>query len=160
VISAVVLYAASSRFERTNPVASYFTVWILATAFLTAWLRGAIASRYSIYSLLLLVFCYSFLARYLRGRSLVLNPKRFYATSLVLAIAFCFLSDLSAYKHLLMRREMVLSGIDHYRENPEVNSPNIDPVMARYDSTEADIERVTLTRALQQHVYTLPAAAR
>jgi hypothetical protein len=59
-----------------------------------------------------------------------------------------------------MRREMVLSGIDHYRENPEVNSPNIDPVMARYDSTEADIERVTLTRALQQHVYTLPAAAR
>jgi len=155
-IAAIILLAACSRFDRTNPVAFYFTVWILGTALLAAWLRGAIASRYSIYSILLLVFCYSFLARYLGGRSGVLNHKRFYAASLVLAIAFCFLSDLRAYKHLLKRREMVLSGMDHYRESPEFNSPNIDPEMARYDSTEAAFERVTLNRAIQQHIYTLP----
>jgi hypothetical protein len=155
-LAAIILLAACSRFDRTNPVAFYFTVWILGTAFLAAWLRGEIPSRYSIYSILLLVFCYSFLARYFGGHSVVLNHKRFYATSLVLAIAFCFLSDLRAYKHLLKRREMVLSGMDHYRESPEFNSPNIDPEMARYDSTEAAFERVTLNKAIQQHIYTLP----
>jgi hypothetical protein len=154
-IAAIILFAAWSCFDQTNPVASYFTVWILGTALLAAWLRGAIASRYSIYSLLLLVFCYSFLGRYLSGRSVALNHKRFYATSLVLAIAFCLLSDLRAYKHLLMRREMVLSGMDHYRESPEFNSPNIDPEMAVYDPTEAAFERVTLNKAIQQHIYTL-----
>jgi hypothetical protein len=155
-IAAIILLAACSRFDRTNPVAFYFTIWILGTALLAAWLRGAIASRYSIYSILLLVFCYSFLARYLGGRSVVLNHKRFYATSLVLAIAFCLLSDLRAYKHLLKRREMVLAGMDHYRESPEFNSPNIDPEMARYDPTEAAFERVTLNKAIQQPIYTLP----
>jgi hypothetical protein len=157
-ISAVILYAAYSRFERTNPVALYSTVWILATAFPTAWLRGAIASRYSIYSILLLIFCYSFLARWLRDSAGVLNQKRFYTTSVVLAAALCVLSDLSAYRHLTSRREMLLSGIEHYRVNPEVNSPNIDPEMAKYDTTEATIEKVTLTRAIQQRVYTLPTA--
>ena len=155
-IAAMILLAACARFDRTNPVAFYFTAWILGTALLAAWLRGEIPSRYSIYSILSLVFCYSFLAQYVRGRSIVLNQKRFYATSLVLGVAFCLLSDLSAYKHLSKRREMVLAGIDHYRESPEFNSPNIDPAMARYDSTEAAFERVTLNKAIQQHVYTLP----
>ncbi len=155
-IAAIILFAACSRLDRTNPVAFYFTVWILGTAFLAAWLRGEIPSRYSIYSILLLVFCYSFLARYAGGRSVVLNHKRFYTTSLVLAIAFCLLSDIRAHRHLLKRREMALSGMDHYRENPEFNSPNIDPEMARYDSTEAAFEMDTLNQAIQQHIYTLP----
>ncbi len=156
-MSAVILYAVFSRYERTNPVALYFTVWILATAFPAAWLRGAIAPRYSIYSILLLIFCYSFLERCLRDRAGALNQKRFYAISVALAVVLCVLSDLDAYKHLSRRRDMVLSGIEHYRVNPVVNSPNIDPEMARYDAAEATIEKLTLTQAIQQHVYTLPS---
>ena len=158
-IAAIILLAVWSRFDRTNPVAFYFTVWILGTAFLAAWLRGEIPSRYSIYSILLLIFCYSFLARYSSGRSGVLNHKRFYAISLTLAVSFCLLSDLRAYNRLSKRREMVLAGIDHYRENPEINSPSIDPEVARYDPPEAAFERVTLNQAIQQHIYTLPSDA-
>lgn len=155
-IAVIILLAAYSGFDQTNSVAFYFTVWILGTTFLAAWLRGEIPSRYSIYSILLLAFCYSFLARYLGGRSVVFYYRRFYTASIVLAITFCLLSDLRAYRHLLKRREMILSGMEHYRESPEFNSPNIDPAMAVYDPAEAAFERVTLNTVIQQHIYTLP----
>ena len=52
----------------------------------SAWVRGAVSfaigSRYSIYSILLLVFCYSFLAHYLPNRWAAFDRERF--TQLVL----------------------------------------------------------------------------
>jgi hypothetical protein len=188
-IAAVILWAAYSGFEQTNPVAFYFTVWILATAFLPAWLRGEIPSRYSIYSILLLVFCYSFLAQHLRLRSIALDQRQqlerggrrgarkrggrqrdsgegqrakrlyatFLATSIVVAVAFCLLSDLSAYKLLSRRREMVLLGIKYYCDNPEANPPTVDRALWMYAPAEPAFERVTLTEVIQQHIYTLPS---
>jgi hypothetical protein len=89
VVLTIVLLSVRSRFDRTNPVAFYFTMWILATGCLAAWVRGAatysIASRYSIYSCLLLIFCYAFLAQYLPGRSPSFHQKRFYVTAIVIA---------------------------------------------------------------------------
>jgi hypothetical protein len=155
-ISAVISLAVHSRFERKHPVPFYFTVWVLATAFLVAWLRGAIGSRYSIYSILLLIFCYSFLAEYLPSRFMAFEQKYFYRTSIVLAVTFCLASDLSAYLYLSRRRQMILSGIEHYRVRPEVNSPMIDPAVAKLSPEEEAFERVTLSRAIERHVYTLP----
>jgi len=156
-ILAVFVLAMRSRFERTNPVSFYFTVWILVTAFLVAWVRKAIAPRYSIYSLFLLIFCYGFLAQYLPRCFVWFSRKRFYIISIVLATLLCLVSDLRAYVHLKERQQMVLSGIERYRENPERNSPMIDPKVAEADPKEAEFERVTLGRAIQQQVYALPA---
>src|ERR1700751_5283153 len=50
VILGVCSLAVRSRFDRTNPVAFYFATWVMLTACLVAWVRGAIgfgiASRY------------------------------------------------------------------------------------------------------------------
>jgi hypothetical protein len=154
-ISAVIALAVHSRFERRHPVPFYFTVWVLATSLLVAWLRGAIGSRYSIYSILLLIFCYSFLAEYLPSR-FRFEPKQFYRISIVLAVTLCLGSDLNAYLYLSRRRQMILSGIEHYRVRPEVNSPMIDPAVAKISPEEEAFERVTLSRAIEQHVYSLP----
>ncbi len=155
VIFAVLVLAARSGFERTNPISSYLSLWILLTAAPVAWLRQGIASRYSIYSLLLLISCYWFVMQYLSGRGF--SRKRFCVMSIVLGATFCFVSDILAYGHLEHRREMVLLGIENYRANPTVNSPQNDPEIKADAAEEDEFERVTLTRAIAEHVYALPA---
>jgi hypothetical protein len=155
-ISAVIFLALYSRVDRTHPVAFYCTVWIVATACLVAWLRGGIASRYSIYSLLLLIFCYAFLLKYLPSHSTAFTRRRVYATSVALAVTLCLAGDLAAHKHLSAQRRMVQTGMEQYRNSPEVNSPMINPEVIAVAPEEAAFERDTLTRAIQNHIYTLP----
>ena len=152
--------AVRSRFDRTNPAAFYFAVWILETGFLVAWVRGAagftIASRYSMYSNLLLIFCYSFLAHYLPRRWPGFNRRLFYTTAVVFAVGLCLMADVSAYRKLGSRRRMVLSGIEFYRTQPEVNSPMIDPMVETSFPKEKAMEQAVLNNAVQKHLYTLP----
>jgi hypothetical protein len=153
----VILLAIRARFDRSNPVAFYFTVWILATAMVVAVLRGAMAFRYSIYSLLLLIFCYAFLREYLPGRWSFINRRRFFAGAVVLPVGLCVFSDIIGYQHLAARRRMVLAGIQYYRSNPQSNSPMIDPVFrAAFPLGEDAFERDTLSKAIQQRIYALP----
>jgi len=153
----VLLLAARSGFERTNPVPFYSSIWILLTAAPVAWLRQGIASRYSIYSLLLLIFCYWFLAQHISQRSSALNRQRFYAVSIVMAAVLSIPSDILADAHLGQRRQAVLQGIENYRANPAINSPLIDPEIRKAAPEEEEFERDTLTQAIAGHVYALPA---
>ena len=159
-ILAILWFAVRTRFDGANPVAFYFAVWIIATATLVAWVRGALGfgltSRYSIYSILLLIFCYAFLQHYLSTRWSLRSRKRFYVTSLVAAVSLCFLADVIAYVNLGQRRRMVLTGIEMYRANPDVNSPMIDPRILKAYPGEDLFEQRTLTGAIQKHLYTLP----
>ncbi len=159
VILAILWLAVRSRFDRINPVAFYFAAWIVATALLVAWVRGAagfaIGSRYSIYSILLLIFCYSFLGQYLPNRWAAFSKRRFYTACLVLSIGICLSADLHAYKKLGERRQLILAGIELYRANPEINSPMNDPNLNGFEN-ERVYERDTLTQAIQQHLYALP----
>jgi hypothetical protein len=162
VILGILRLALRSRFDRVNPVAFYFTVWIVATALLVAWVRGAasfaIGSRYSIYSILVLIFCYSFLAQYLPNRWSAFNRRQFYAACLALSVSMCFLADVHAYKKLRERRQMVLAGIELYLANPDKNSPVNDPNLAAKSFERArGLAREILNDAIQQHLYTLPA---
>ncbi len=160
IIVGVFWLAVRSRFDRSNPVAFYSTVWIVGTALLVAWVRGAvifgIGSRYSIYSILVLIFCYSFLSQYLAGRRPTFNTKRFYVACLVLSVCICLLADVHAYKKLGARRQMVLTGIELYRADPEANSPMIDQDLLKGFPAEREYEQKALTNAIQGHVYTLP----
>jgi len=156
-ILAIIAVAVRSRFDRTNPPAFYFTVWILGTALVIALLRGPSASRYSIYSIFLLIFCYAFLREYLPNHSRFWNPKRLYSASVVLAMVFCVCGNVRAYRYLGARRRMVLSGIEHYRSNPGLNSPMVDPQVRKMFPEEEAFEQAKLTEAIQQHIYTLPS---
>jgi hypothetical protein len=153
----ILVLAARSGFERTNPVPFYFSIWILLTAAPVAWLRQGIASRYSIYSLLLLISCYWFLARYFSTRSAAFNRKRFCAVSIALTTVLCFASDVLAYVRLGQRQQIVVSGMENYRANPAINSPMIFPEIREAAPEEEEFERATLTRAIEGHVYTLRA---
>jgi hypothetical protein len=157
---AILELAVRTRFDRANPVAVYFAAWIIATATLVAWVRGALGfgltSRYSIYSILLLIFCYSFLEHFLSSRWSLRGRKRFYVTSVVVALMMCVLADINAYRCLSERRRMILTGIEMYRANPDANSPMIDPRILKAYPGEDSFEQRTLTGAIQKHLYTLP----
>ena len=156
----IFLLAWRSGFHRSNPAAFYSAVWIVVTGALVGWVRGAtafyIASRYSIYSILMLIFCYSYLAEYLPSRWPGFNRKLFYTISLLLAVGMCVSVDLNAYQLLGARRRMVLSGIELYRANPQANSPMVDPLVVRLFPQEKAIEQAILNKAIQEHIYTLP----
>jgi hypothetical protein len=160
VIVAILSLAVRSRFDRINPAAFYSSVWIVATACIVAWVRGesgfVIASRYSMYSILLLIFCYSFLAWYLPKHSTNFNLRRFYIASAVVTGGIFLIANVNAYKKLGVRRRMVLSGIEYYRANPEVNSPMVDPEMERDFPKEKAFEQVILTKVIQKGIYNLP----
>ncbi len=160
VIVGVFWLAVRSRFDRINPVAFCFTAWIVGTALLVAWVRGAvifgIGSRYSVYSILVLIFCYSFLSQYLAGHWATFNRKRFYVACLGLGVCICLLADIHAYGKLGARRQMVLTGIELYRADPEANSPMIDQNLLIGFPAEREYEQKALTKAIQKHVYTLP----
>jgi hypothetical protein len=161
VILAVLVLAARSRFDRVNPTAFYFMVWIVATACLVAWVRGSatysIASRYSMYSSLLLIFCYSFLAHQLVGRASLRKQRLFWATAIVVSAIFCLASDVTAYRRLAARRRMVLSGIELYRASPDRNSPMVDPIVDQTFPLEKNYEHRMLTEAIKEKIYALPS---
>ncbi len=160
VLLAIILLAIRSRFDRTNPVAFYFMLWILATDCLAAWVRGAagywISSRYSIYSCLVLIFCYSFLAHYLPGRSSTFQRRRFYLAAIVIAAGLGVAANICAYRGLGERRRMALAGIELYRARPDINSPMIDPRIERSAPQEKAFEQGVLTEAIREKIYTLP----
>jgi hypothetical protein len=159
-ILSIVLLAFVNRFYRTNPVLFYLAVWIVATGALVGWVRGAAAfatiSRYSIYSVLMLIFCYSFLLKYLPDHWPGFDRRRFYLTSTALAAVMFLLVNTDAYRELGARRRMVLSGIEFYRVNPEANSPMVDPAVERLYPEEKSAERAILNKAIEEHIYTLP----
>jgi hypothetical protein len=156
----IVFLAWRSGFHRRNPAAFYSAVWIVATGALVGWVRGAVAfstaPRYSIYSILMLIFCYSYLAEYLSSRWPGFNRKVFYIISLLLAVGMCVSVDRNAYQLLGVRRRMVVSGIEWYRANPQANSPMVDPLVDRLFPQEKEREHDILNEAIQEHIYTLP----
>ncbi len=152
--------AVRSRFDRVNPVAFYFTLWILATAGLVSWVRGAagfiIGSRYSMYSILLIIFCYSFLTHCLPARWPRFRSTYYYATAIFLAVCYCAAADVHAWKKLSQRRQMVLAGLASYRRQPAVNSPMVDANIDIAAPGERAYEREILTRAIAKGLYSLP----
>jgi len=150
--------AARSRFDRTNPVSFYSTVWILGTGLMVAWRRGAdfffTASRYTMYSLLLLVFCYAFFShRFLEGRR---STKPFYVISLALSFIIFVSGIVLANRNLQARRQIVFRGLELYRSNPVTNAPWIDPWIEHLFPNERQQEKTALTEAIQAGIYSLP----
>jgi hypothetical protein len=161
-VAAVVWAALKSRYVRENPVSVYWTVWVLLSALPVAWVRGStgvvIASRYSVYSCLMLVFCYGFLADRARakrasGGTVPGWARVFYPAALAAAIAFCLWKDTQAFDNLGARSAMIRAGLEHYKENPAANSPLIDAFVIKDVPGEDEFEREELSRAIESGIY-------
>jgi len=144
------------RFYHTHPVTFCSALWVFLTAALVAWVRGAVSSRYSIYSILLFIFAYQFLSHHLQRRVRELSFNQVFAPSVALALVLCISADTIALLRLEDRRKMVLAGMNAYLKNPACNSPQIDPHVLLAFPGEAESERATLNSAIRRRVFDLP----
>ncbi len=156
-ILVIIVFVVSIRtkFEHTHPASFYFTIWILMCGGLVASLRGPIAPRYTLYSLLLLIYVYKFLLFHI-PRWAKISPMTVFLTQLVLALVIGISADRDAYLQLGRRKGMVDSGMNSYLAHPESNPPLLDPIIERYAPGEGEYERIELTCAIQRHVIPMP----
>lgn len=160
VLLGLVALATRTRFVKLQPAICLSVVWILGTALLTASVRGRnaffIASRYSMYSNLMLVFCLTFAGWHWHdGWSSALRSK-WYGSMAVAAVLFCLATDALGYHRLSARRHMVERGIAFYAADPGTHSPMIDPAVEQAFPKEKAEEERLLNEAIQQNVYRLP----
>lgn len=158
----LVALASRTRFVKLQPAICLSVVWICGTALLTAWVRGRntffIASRYSMYSNLMLVFCLTFARWHWHDEWTKTARRRWYVSTVAVALLFCLTTDALGYLKLGARRHMVERGIAFYAADPTRHSPTIDPIVAvAFPKEKAEEERL-LNEAIQENVYRLPAA--
>lgn len=151
------------RLYQANAAAYLCASWVMLTAVLVAIGRSGYgldmsrASRYTIYSDLLLVFCYGFAFQF--GRELRLPDSRkqqLYAAVLVFSAIFCVRADQQGYHFLSERRQKLEKGLEEYRAAPDRVSP------MHLDHPELDVHhsqqeaREILTESIAAGIYKLP----
>jgi hypothetical protein len=165
IILAILAWAAYSRLTQRSPVLFFLAVWIVLTSAIVEAFRVSISSRYSIYSVLLLICCYDFALntfdenRLVSRRLLGLDITRKHFLQLVTALALLFYlqADIHAYLHLNARREMVVAGFKYYRLDPYVNSPQANPEVDRLFPDEKPFELDMLDQVARAHLYVVPS---
>ncbi len=163
----LVLFAIAVRtgFYANHKAAVLGAGWLLGCAAMAAIGRGrtgaefAASPRYKIYSDLLLIFCYGFLAERLAFSRLSPRSRRWvYAGTLTLTACFCVAAQHQAATSLRERRAMLLAGVEHYRQAPAANSPMFFNV-PQFDRFFADFEvqaRKDVGDAEREGIYHLP----
>jgi hypothetical protein len=160
----VLAWTARAHFGQQNSVLFFFALWIVLTSALVESTRASTASRYSIYSVLMIICSYNFVLRGLKQESLThkpgillhIQPRRFLQVALALSICFYVATAVWAYRHLGARREMVLRGMRYYLANPVKNSPQVNPGVDAFYPPETPLELRYLNQAVQEGLYTVP----
>lgn len=160
----LVLAAFSRRFYRTHPSACCAAVWVLLTAMLVAHGRAgsgfdlSLTLRYKIYSDLLFIFCYGFLATEISRSPITPSRKRLlYASSLACAMLFGLFSDVFGYRYLVNRQQRVQAGLNQYARDPLHHSPEVSLSGEPIPRIFTESSRQLLTAALQSGLYRLPS---
>lgn len=142
------------RMQNVTDCRVYWVLWLVLTSLVIALVRGYGSSRYSIYSILLLVLCYSF---WLQDRQ---AGKTVYARGLLVWTAASILlltySDIRAYRQLSMRQNMIVRGFEKYLRNPAVNSPQVNPEVDATYPEESLYELRVLQEASRTRIYDVP----
>ncbi len=123
-------WAAMTGFRRRHGAAVLAAGWLLASSALAAIGRArtgmefSTVPRYKIYSDLLLIFCYGFVAERVWVSGLRVRTRRMLLAGVVAVTAmFCAASEVRAARELRERRAMLMAGVEHFRAAPKVNSP-------------------------------------
>lgn len=163
---AVYAHAVWRRFYKAQPFIMATATWAVITAMMTAWVRSSLglnlslSSRYKIYSALMIVFCYQYLAdRVIASTAISESAKRtLYAGVLAAAVLFGLAADAwGDLKLLKTRRSEAIAGLGWYLTAPQTRSPFPD-----YPGVPADLRteaRRSLTEAIESGIYMLPHKA-
>jgi len=159
-LAIVLAWAAQARYHRVRPAASSSMVWVLLTVALIAVVRGesgfAIASRYSIYSILALIFAFSFLRSETDRRFGTKVRRNFERVTVALALGFYLVANVHATYDFAKRRALIVGGMNFYREDPEKNSPLVNPAVEKAFPLEKAGEQNALRQAVQLGIYQVP----
>ncbi len=169
-LTIVCLYvlALRSGFFRTHPAAMLSVTWLLASAALAAVGRGrtglafSVVSRYRIYSDLLLIFCYGFLADWVQRQNIPAHwRRRLYGVALAAAVLLWAHGDYQAANILKGRRAMMLAAAAGYRADPQRNSPMHfgDRAADEFFAAREIEAREEVTAAEREGLYRLPVEA-
>ncbi len=160
----VVAIAGTRRSYREDPFFLCMAVWCLFTAAVVTQRRVgagvalALTLRYKIYSDLLLIFCYSFLALQL-SRSPTLSPRRkhvYYMATMVFAVAFLSVSDVFGYRFLSVRQRSTQSALAGFEADPAHHVPEVSAIGVPIAGEEPELARRILVQCLAEGLYTLP----
>ncbi len=123
----LILLMARRRFDQSNPIFFNFSMFLVLTAVGVSGIRSklgieaSVASRYKIYSDLLVVCCYVFVIEgYLRNRSL---QHRVFQVVLVTSILFCAISDHRGNRYLIEHDRSMTAGIEQYKTTDHQQGP-------------------------------------
>ncbi len=157
--------ALRARYRFTNPAVFYSMVWILLTAAGLSGIRSgfgvqqSLSARYTIYSDLLLLFCYMFLTEVFWSRPKFRGYRMAAFTSiLLLSVALAVWGDLDGYQLLSTRKAQIVQGMGPWR-NASHNEPapgsgillSGPPIAAFYDTAQK-----ILTQSSELGVYRVP----
>jgi hypothetical protein len=167
---AVIAFATWKRYFLQNPPVFYGMLLIVINALAVSVLRSdlgvaqSLASRYRIYSNLLLVFTYLFVVETLYPRWQSARVRRaFFTSSLLVSIAFCCLSDLAGARFLHGKKVALTYS---YRTQWQGNAPGkalgssdleANPALLRQINAGIyDVNLPYLREAVEDGVYTPP----
>lgn len=137
-------FSIQRRYFRQNPAVFYSMCFVLINAVAVSFLRSdfgvsqSIASRYRIYSSLMLAFSYLFLVENVLPRARHAHAHaRAVATALILSVAFCLVSDVAGARFLegkkvaLIRAYAVQTGQPASSSDMRVAGAEVNPVLQR-----------------------------
>jgi hypothetical protein len=145
----IVAWATAQRYFRDNPAVFYSMLFIVVTAIAVSALRAdqgiaqSLASRYRIYSNLMLALSYIFAIESLLPKLQNQQLSRFAATiAVIVSVLFCVLSDFGGARFLSQKKDLLILSYQKDWRGVEVGS------------NEADIEmNPALRRQLRDRVY-------
>ncbi|HEX3966955.1 MAG TPA: hypothetical protein VHW70_03230 [Edaphobacter sp.] len=128
-------YAIHRGYHRRNPFLAAACLFVLLTGIAVSGLRSdfgvvqSLSSRYRIYSDLLLIFAYIFLAdEFLQPAKDTIVARRLYLGALVASFAFCFVNDWIGYHSMIKRHNLAIAGM-HAFLHPSPTNPMQSPVL-------------------------------
>jgi hypothetical protein len=163
-VVATFVAACWRRYDRSNAFAMYMAVWALLSCVLITQGRSgfgitlSLTGRYKIYSDILLVFCYVYVAERLAAKA-VRGKRLLYAAALASTVLLCAGSDYFGKKFLANRQRRVAEGVNEFEADPARNPPMIGLTDQPIPQAEPQHDRVVLNEAIASGVYRLPPKA-
>lgn len=127
-IAAVLLWMARSRFDRVNPAYFYFSVFLALTAIGVSGIRSklgfhaSVASRYRVYSDLLLICCYTFLVERYAARAFH-SRRRWFLALVATSVFLCATFDWTGSRMFSRRETDMAQGAELYKRSHHQRGP-------------------------------------
>ena len=119
----------------------------------------ALTLRYKVYSDLLLIVCYQYLAvQVSRSKELSPRGKRLsYGTALLATVVFALIADSFGYRFLMVRQRSTQGALARFAADPAHEVPEISAIGVPIRGGEPELARQILVRCLEDGIYSLPS---